>query len=109
LLEHLRITQADILRFSRSSEYKELKWPEEYWPAADSFPTERDWETSVQVFRDDLHGFISLVQDKGRDLYEPFPWGDGQTLLREALLLIDHTSYHLGQLVLVRRAFGAWK
>ena len=108
LLEHLRIAQNDILVFSRSADYKPIKWPDEYWPKAPQPERESQWEESAQAVRDDLAEFEKLLQDPGRDLYAPFPWGKGQTLLREALLIADHNSYHLGQLLLVRRAFGAW-
>ena len=102
LLEHIRIAQNDILRFSRSAEYKEMKWPDAYWPPSPGPQSESEWQESVSGFRSDMAAFEKLVQE--RDLYKPFPWGDGQTLLREALLIIDHNSYHLGQLLLVRRA-----
>ena len=104
LLEHLRIAQNDILRFSRSSDYREMKWPDDYWPES-SGPVDRSaWHNSVNAFHQDLAAFEQLVLDPSRDLYKPFPWGDGQTLLCEALLILDHNSHHLGQLLLVRRA-----
>ena len=108
LLEHLRITQLDILLFSTLAHYTSPQWPVGYWPASVGPAASSDWDDSVRHFKADLALMEKLVLDEGRDLFEPFPWGDGQTLLREALLVADHTSYHLGQLLLVRRALGAW-
>lgn len=109
LLEHLRLAQWDILDFSRNPEYKSLKWPEDYWPAKPAPPAERAWEKSVQSFRDDLEAVCELVADEKTDLFAKIPHGDGQTILREALLVADHNAYHVGQLVLVRKLLGAWK
>jgi uncharacterized damage-inducible protein DinB len=109
LLEHMRIAQNDILRFSQSAEHVSPKWPEGYWPASPAPESPRRWSEAVRAFRKDLAEFEGLVRDPEQDLYRKFPWGEGQTLLREALLIADHNSYHLGQLVLVRRLIGAWK
>jgi hypothetical protein len=109
LLEHTRIAQNDILRFSLSADYESLKWPEAYWPGSPAPEDERAWDRSVRAFRKDLAEFEELVRDPKRDLHAAFLWGDGQTLLREALLIADHNAYHLGQLVLVRRLLGEWK
>jgi hypothetical protein len=104
LLEHLRIAQEDILRFSSAPEgYTELKWPDDYWPASPAPNSASEWNRSVEAVRKDLEEFVRLVKDRSRDLFEPFAWGTGQTLLREALLIADHNAYHLGQLMLVRR------
>jgi hypothetical protein len=108
LLEHLRIAQWDILEFSRDPEHVSPEWPEGYWPATEAPPDDAAWDASLAAFRSDLEAMKTLVADPAADLYTPFPHGDGQTLLREALLVADHNSYHLGQLVLVRRALGAW-
>jgi hypothetical protein len=109
LLEHLRITQWDILDFSRNPKYETREWPEGYWPKTPAPPDESAWDHSIQEFRKDLKEFCALIEGKSTDLYAKIPHGDGQTILREALLLADHTSYHVGQLVLVRRLLGAWK
>jgi hypothetical protein len=103
LLEHLRIAQRDILLFSRGTDYVELKWPDDYWPSSPAPKSRREWEAAVDSVRKDLAEFIEMLKDEQRDVFEPFPWGDGQTLLREALLIADHNSYHLGQLMLIRR------
>lgn len=110
LLEHLRIAQRDILDFSRNEDgsYREKEWPKDYWPETPSPPHDSAWAESVQQFRDDLNEFEQLVQDPQRDLFAKFPWGDGQTLLREAMLIADHNAYHVGQLVLLRRLLSAW-
>jgi hypothetical protein len=105
LVEHLRIAQHDILAFCRGSEvpYQELKWPDEYWPATPAPKSPAEWTKSVKAVRRDLDDFLVLLRDSSRNLYEPFSWGEGQTLLREALLIADHNAYHVGQLMLVRR------
>jgi hypothetical protein len=108
LLEHLRIAQWDILEFSRDPRHVSPKWPDGYWPSGDAPPDGAAWERSVKAFRSDLAAMQELVADPKRDLVEPFPHGDGQTLLREALLVADHNAYHIGQLVAVRRMLGAW-
>ena len=107
LLEHLRIAQNDILRFSLSADHVSPKWPEGYWPAKPAPERESEWSKSVRAFRKDLAEFEELVRDPAQDLYRKFPWGQGQTLLREALLIADHNSYHIGQMLLVRRLAGA--
>ncbi len=109
LLEHLRISQWDILEFSRDAKHVSPEWPAGYWPHAASPPQSDAWERSVQQFRRDLQAMVDLVADPANDLYARIPHGTGQTLLREALLVADHNAYHLGQLVLVRRMLGAWK
>jgi hypothetical protein len=109
LVEHLRIAQEDILDFSRNPKYKSLDWPSGYWPATPAPPDEKAWEKSVRAFRKDLKAFCSLISDPATDLYAKIPHGDGQTILREALLMADHNAYHVGQIVLVRQLLGAWK
>jgi hypothetical protein len=104
LLEHMRLAQEDILRFTRSADYQPMKWPDDYWPAAMTPKDKPAWAASVASFRKDLTEFTKIVNDPTRDLYKPFPWGEGQTLLRETLLIVDHNAYHLGQLMMVRRA-----
>ena len=108
LLEHMRIAQWDILDFSVNPKYKPMAWPAGYWPKTDA-PPKGAWEKSVRNFRADLAAMRKLVKNPRTDLHAKLPWGEGQTILREALLLADHNAYHLGQLVLVRKAVGAWK
>ena len=109
LLEHMRIAQWDILEFSRNKDHQSPKWPEGYWPDADAVPIADEWERSVKGFRKDLKAMEKLVSDPKTDLFQKIPWGDGQTILREALLIADHNAYHVGQLVYVLRALGAWE
>src|ERR1022692_788767 len=108
LVEHLRLAQSDILEFSRNSKYRSPEWPKGYWPKTEVPPGSPAWNRSVQQFRKDLKTMQDLVADPKTDLYARIPWGDGQSILREALLLADHNAYHLGQLVDVRRLLGAW-
>lgn len=108
LLEHMRIAQLDILEFSRDSRHKSPKWPEGYWPESPEPPDEKAWDRSVYSFCEELESMCALVADDATDLYARIPHGDGQTVLREALLVADHNAYHLGQLVLLRRMLGAW-
>jgi hypothetical protein len=108
LLEHLRICQWDILEFSRNPKHVSPKFPDGYWPAGDAPPDAGAWDRSVAAFRADLQAMQDLVADPATDLFARIPHGDGQTILREALLVADHNAYHLGQLVVVRRALGAW-
>ena len=109
VLEHLRLTQWDILEFSRNSKYQSPKWPEGYWPKTEAPSDASAWNRSIQQFRKDLRAMQDLVANPKTDLYARIPWGEGQTVLREALLLADHNAYHLGQLVDVRRLLGTWK
>ena len=103
LLEHVRIAQWDILAFSLDAKHKSPKWPEGYWPKTDKPADAKAWDKSAKQFLDDLDAVCNFVKNPKRDLLAPIPHGDGQTLLREALLIADHNSYHLGQLVMVRR------
>ena len=109
LLEHLRIAQWDILEFSCNAKHKSPDFPSGYWPKEVAPPSTAAWDESVRGFRSDLKAMQELVANPKSDLYAPFPWGDGQTLLREAMLVADHNSYHLGQLVALRRLLGGWK
>jgi hypothetical protein len=108
LLEHMRIAQWDILEFSRNPRHVSPPWPDGYWPEGDAPPNPHAWDRCVAGFRADLRAVQDLVADPATDLFARIPHGDGQTLLREALLVADHNAYHLGQLVTVRRALGAW-
>ncbi len=108
LVEHMRIAQWDILRFSIDPGHVSPEFPRGYWPEGDVPPDSRAWDRSVASFRADLKAIEDLVADPKSDLFTPFPHGQGQTLLREALLVADHNAYHLGQLVTIRRLLGAW-
>ena len=103
LLEHMRLAQEDILDFSRNPKYEERKFPDDYWPATDSPPSDEAWKKSVKQFQKDLKEMQALIADTHHDLLARIPHGQGQTLLREALLVADHNSYHLGQIVFLRK------
>lgn len=108
LLEHLRIAQHDILEFSRRADHESPPWPDGYWPEGDTPPDDLAWDRSVAAFRRDAAAMRDLVADEATDLLAPLPWGSGQTVAREAILLADHNAYHLRQLVTIRRALGSW-
>jgi hypothetical protein len=103
LLEHLRIAQHDILEFCRNSRHKSPNWPDGYWPETEAPPDAKTWDASVKAFQKDARDMDKLVQDGDQDLFRAFEHGDGQTLLREALLVASHNSYHLGQLVFLKK------
>jgi hypothetical protein len=108
LLEHIRLTQQDILDFCLNPNYRELHWPDDYWPKSPLPPSASAWGDSVAGFRKDREAMQQLALDESIGLLEKVPAGEGQTYLRELLLVADHTAYHLGELVVVRRALGAW-
>jgi hypothetical protein len=107
LLEHMRIALWDILEFSRSAAHVSPGWPEGYWPDKGREATADDWRQTVEGIRADLRALEALVEDEANDLHAPIPHGEGQTLLREVLLVADHNAYHLGALVTLRRALEA--
>ena len=109
VVEHMRIAQWDILEFSRNPKHVSPQWPEGYWPKTEAPPRKTDWSKSVRACRADLKAMQDLVADRSSDLLARIPHGDGQTLLREALLVADHNSYHLGQIILLRRLLEIWK
>ena len=112
LVEHLRITQRDILEFSdnKAGEYRELRWPEEYWPKEAAPPSEAAWDHAIREIHSDRKAFEKLLKEADeKALTEAFSWGNGQTLLREALLIADHNAYHIGELIVLRRLLGVWK
>ena len=109
ILEHIRLAQRDILEFSTDPKYVAPQWPDDYWPKSPKPPNDNAWAKSVRAFHADLEAMRKLVAAESTDLYTPIPHGDGQTILREALLIADHNAYHLGELVLVRRLLSAWK
>ena len=109
LLEHMRLAQWDILEFSRNPKYVSPEFPAGYWPRGDAPPNDAAWRKSVARFRADLKAMQKLVEDPATDLFGRIPWGEGQTILREAMLVADHNAYHMGQMVMLRRLLGAWK
>jgi hypothetical protein len=110
LLEHIRITLHDLLEFATNSEYVKLEWPASYWPKNVVPGSDQSWNATVKAIQADMKSFEALVHSPDSNLYAEIPWGNnGETLLREVLLAADHTSYHLGELVLLRRVLGIWQ
>jgi hypothetical protein len=110
ILEHLRIAQRDILDFSAppTGGYHGLEWPAAYWPKSPAPPSAWAWDQAIAAIDEDRKKFVALLTKPGVDLYRPFLWGNGQNLLREALLIADHMAYHVGELVVIRRLLGNW-
>jgi hypothetical protein len=110
LIEHIRIAQRDILEFSAppTGGYQPKAWPEDYWPKSPKPSSTQAWEASIAAIRKDRAAFEELLSRPGADLYKPFRWGEGQNLLREALLIADHNAYHVGEIIMVRRLLGIW-
>jgi len=109
VLEHMRLAQWDILEFTRNPKHVSPEFPAGYWPKKPAPPNSRAWNESVAAFRADLNAMIAIVEDDSSDFFAPLPHGDGQTILREVLVLADHNAYHLGELLLLRRLLGVWK
>jgi hypothetical protein len=112
LLEHIRIAQCDMLHFCRNHDgsYREMKWPEDYWPKQARPPERGAWARSVKAVLADRAAFEQLLDSvTDEELVKPFSWGDGQSLLHEALLIADHAAYHVGELIMLRRLLGVWK
>ena len=109
LVEHLRLTQHDILEFCRNPNYAEPHWPGDYWPSTDAPPSSAAWDESLAAFRRERDALKLVANDASLDLFAKIPHGSGQTYFRELLLIADHNAYHLGQLVAVRRLLGAWE
>ncbi len=110
LLEHIRLAQDDILRFcnNKDGSYREMSFPDDYWPKAAVPPGAHAWEQSIASVLSDREAMIHLVGDARHNLAAPFAWGDGQNLLREAILIVDHTVYHVGEMLALRRLLGIW-
>lgn len=110
LVEHIRIAQRDILEFSAppTGGYQPKAWPEDYWPKSPKPSSTHAWEMSIAAIHKDCEAFEALLSKPGADLYKPFRWGEGQNLLREALLIADHAAYHVGELIMLRRLLGIW-
>ncbi|GAB3290441.1 DinB family protein [Hymenobacter tenuis] len=109
LAEHIRIAQWDIVEFCLSAEHVSPPWPEGYWPAPAAKADTARWQATLAQIEHDRNRFLELLEDPTRDLLRPLPHGTGQTLLREALLIADHTAYHTGQIILVRRLLHDWE
>ena len=109
LLEHIRIAQEDILRYTLDSKWKSPKWPDEYWPKKTEKVTDEMWNNSIKKFNSDLNELIELAQNTKIDITSEIPHGEGRTYLRELTLAANHNSYHIGQIIVVRKLLGDWK
>jgi hypothetical protein len=107
LVEHIRIAQWDMLRFCMDPHHKSPKWPDEYWPKESAPKNDEAWNESLEQINNDLDEFIGILEHS--NVYEQIPGGSGQTILLEALQMADHTSYHVGEIIAIRRLLGAWK
>ena len=109
VLEHMRITQWDILDYIRNPNYKEMEWPKDYWPAQDSTADESAWNETIRRFKADKSEIESIINDPQTDLYAPIPHGyGGHTILREVLVVADHNAYHTGEFAILRQVMNAW-
>jgi hypothetical protein len=108
LLEHIRLTQADILDFMTNREYRNKRWPQDSWPAPGTKTTEAGWQQTLDSFREDAAEVERIVLDPATDLYAELPWGNGQNILREVLIIGDHNSHHLGEFAVLRQVLGTW-
>jgi hypothetical protein len=109
IVEHIRLGQHDLLDFATNPRYAPMKWPDDYWPKNPAPPTARAWNASIAAFKKDRRAMKRLTTNKRITLTAKIPHGDGQTYLREILLALDHTAYHVGELIVLRRLLGAWK
>jgi hypothetical protein len=109
LVEHVRTAQKDIIDFSLSAEHGSLVWPDDYWPEPVDYVSDSDWESSLKEIKKDQKRFFDLLNNEKNDLFSPLSWGSGQTLLREAMLIADHNSYHTAEIVVARRLLKNWR
>ena len=108
IVEHIRIAQWDILEFSRNAKHVSPQWPDGYWPKEAAPKSQDAWNKCIEQIHADRKSFIELIKNAGDNLYEPFEYGSGQSLLKEALVLADHNSYHTGEIIIIRRLLNAW-
>lgn len=109
IVEHMRIAQWDLLEFSRNAKHISPQWPEGYWPKETAPQLKEEWDKCIAQIHADRKSFIELIEHAGDNLYKPFKYGNGQSLLKEALVLADHNSYHTGEIIIIRRLLNAWK
>lgn len=108
LVEHIRIAQHDIVAFSQDPDYESPSWPDGYWPDSHKPKNKEEWEKTLKAIKRDHKKMVTIIENQENDLLAPIPHGDGQTLFREAMLIVDHNAYHIGQIVLARRAMDIW-
>lgn len=108
ITEHVRIAQWDILEFSRNPKHISPEWPEGYWPKEKAPQSQGAWQKCVEKIKAERNSFIKLIENAGDSLFKPFEHGTGQSLLKEALVLADHNSYHCGEIIVIRRLLNVW-
>ena len=108
LVEHIRIAQEDLADFMERADYHQYKWPDEYWPTSPAPPSDKAWEDSIAAVLRDREHIREITMRESIDLTAKVPWGNGQTYLRTILVAVDHTAYHVGQILAVRKLLGAW-
>lgn len=108
LVEHIRLAQHDILAYSKDSSIESPDWPEGYWPENKSPQGEDEWSQSLETIKAEKAEMKTLVENAANGLFEPFANGSGHTLFRQAMLIAEHTAYHTGQIIVVRRLLGIW-
>jgi hypothetical protein len=108
ILEHLRITQWDILEFIRNPAHVSPPWPDGYWPARDALADADTWAATLASFQSDLDTLQALVADETVDLTAPLPHAPGYTILREILVVADHNAYHIGEFSILRQVMQTW-
>ncbi|HEU5349089.1 MAG TPA: DinB family protein [Ktedonobacterales bacterium] len=108
LLEHLRLTQWDILDFIRNPDYQERAWSRDYWPPSDQQATPDDWQRTIHAFLADQQELRAIIMDPQTDLWARIPWGTGQTITREIMVVSDHNAYHIGEFAIMRQVMGTW-
>lgn len=108
-LYHIRYTQLDILKFTRDENYEAPQWPDDYWPSNPSPTSEKEWEGLKAAYQQERRAFINIVKDNSRDLFKPLFHGEGQTLFREAMLVVEHTAYHTGQMLVLMRLLNLYE
>ncbi|GGB86231.1 DinB family protein [Dyadobacter sediminis] len=109
LIEHIRIAQKDILDFCVSEDHEKLAWPDDYWTEPVEHIDDQTWENALNEIKQERQRFFDLLQDEKTDLFSPIEWGDGQTILCEAMLIADHNAYHTAEIVVIRRMLGCWR
>jgi hypothetical protein len=108
LLEHIRLTQVDILEYVLVDNYVEQAWPDAFWPARDATATRAQWDETISRFLADLAALRALVLDPERELLAVIPGTPGHTLLREVRIVADHNAYHVGEFAILRQVMGTW-
>ncbi len=108
LCEHIRIAQWDMVEFCKNPKHKSPKWPDKYWPLTKGPISQDQFDKCIDQIKTDLQRMVLMIEDFNNDLFTPFPHGTGQNLLKEALQLADHTSYHTGEIIIIRRLLKVW-